>query len=171
MEISTNSTRGFAVIYVLVYVFALVSANLLVTVIGPWFSIVNSFVLIGLDLTLRDKLHDKWGGNPLKIGSLIVVSGIVSYALNPASGQIAIASVAAFCLSMTVDSFVYQKLKDMPWTKRTTGSNIVGAAVDSLTFPTIAFGGLLPEIVAMQFVSKVIGGFIWAKIIRARGNT
>lgn len=155
-------------IYVLVYVFALVSANLLVSAIGPWFSIINSFVLIGLDLTLRDKLHDKWGGNPLKIGSLIVVAGIISYVLNPSSGQIAVASVVAFCLSMAVDSVVYQKLKDMPWTKRTTGSNIAGAAVDSIAFPTIAFGGLMPEIVAMQFVSKVVGGFVWTKLLSAK---
>ena len=157
-------------IYPIIYIVALVAANLLVAMIGPWFSVVNSFVLIGLDLTLRDKLHDKWDGNPLKIGGLIAVSGAVSYLLNPASGQIAIASVIAFTLSMIADSFVYQKLKDQSWEKRTTGSNLAGAAVDSLVFPTIAFGGLMLEIVAMQFASKVLGGFIWAKAIRARGQ-
>lgn len=153
-------------IYPVIYIAALVAANLLVSFIGPWFSVVNSFVLIGLDLTLRDKLHDKWDGNPFKIGALIAVAGAISYLLNPASGQIAIASVVAFCLSMVADSFVYQKLKDQPWEKRTTGSNLAGAAVDSITFPTIAFGGLMPEIVAMQFVSKVVGGFIWTKLIK-----
>lgn len=153
-------------IYPVIYIAALVAANLLVAFIGPWFSVVNSFVLIGLDLTLRDKLHDKWDGNPLKIGALIAVAGAISYLLNPASGQIAIASVVAFCLSMAADSFVYQKLKNQPWEKRTTGSNLAGAAVDSVTFPTIAFGGLMPEIVAMQFASKVVGGFIWTKIIK-----
>lgn len=155
-------------IYPIIYIVALVVANLLVATIGPWFSIVNSFVLIGLDLTLRDKLHDKWNGNPLKIGGLIAVAGLVSYLLNPASGQIAIASVIAFTLSMLADSFVYQKLKDKTWEKRTTGSNLAGATVDSLTFPTIAFGGLMPEIVAMQFVSKVVGGIIWSFILKAK---
>ena len=153
-------------IYSIIYIIVLVVANLLVAMIGPWFSVVNSFVLIGLDLTLRDKLHDKWDGNPLKIGGLIAVAGVVSYLLNPASGQIAIASVIAFTLSMVADSFVYQKLKDQPWEKRTTGSNLAGAAIDSLAFPTIAFGGLMPEIVAMQFASKVVGGFIWTKLIK-----
>lgn len=153
-------------IYPLIYIAALVAANLLVSFIGPWFSVVNSFVLIGLDLTLRDKLHDKWDGNPFKIGALIAVAGAISYLLNPASGQIAIASVVAFCLSMAADSFVYQKLKSQTWEKRTTGSNLAGAALDSITFPTIAFGGLMPEIVAMQFVSKVVGGFIWTKLIK-----
>lgn len=157
-------------IYPIIYIFALIAANLLVAFIGPWFSIVNSFVLIGLDLTLRDKLHDKWNGNPFKIGALIVVAGAISYLLNPASGQIAIASVVAFCLSMVADSFVYQKLINQSWKKRTTGSNLAGAAVDSITFPTIAFGSLMPEIVALQFISKVVGGFVWTKIIRARGE-
>lgn len=155
-------------IYPIIYIAALVAANLLVATIGPWFSVVNSFVLIGLDLTLRDKLHDKWHGNPLKIGGLIVAAGVVSYLLNPASGHIAIASVIAFTLSMAADSFVYQKLKDKPWEKRTTGSNLAGAAVDSLTFPTIAFGALMPEIVAMQFASKVIGGTIWSFILKGK---
>lgn len=153
-------------IYSIVYIASLVAANLLVTFIGPWFSVINSFVLIGLDLTLRDKLHDKWDGNPLKIGALIVAAGAISYCLNPASGQIAIASVIAFCLSMAVDSFVYQKLSHKPWQIRATGSNVAGAVVDSVTFPAIAFGGLMPEIVAMQFVSKVAGGAIWAKILK-----
>lgn len=153
-------------IYPVIYIAALVSANLLVAFIGPWFSVVNSFVLIGLDLTLRDKLHDKWDGNPFKIGALIAVAGAISYLLNPASGQIATASVVAFCLSMSADSFVYQKLKNQPWEKRATGSNLAGAAVDSIAFPTIAFGGLMPEIVVMQFVSKIVGGFIWTKIIK-----
>lgn len=158
-------------IYPIIYIFALIAANLLVAFIGPWFSVVNSFVLIGLDLTLRDKLHDKWNGNPFKIGALIVVAGAISYLLNPASGQIAIASVVAFCLSMVADSFVYQKLINQSWEKRTTGSNLAGAAVDSITFPTIAFGVLMPEIVAMQFICKVIGGFVWTKIIQTIGKT
>lgn len=153
-------------IYPIIYIASLVAANLLVAFFGTWFSPINAFILIGLDLTLRDKIHDKWNGNPLKIGGLIVVAGLISYLLNPASGQIAIASVVAFCLSMAVDSFVYQKLAHKPWQVRTTGSNVAGAAVDSITFPTIAFGGLMPEIVAMQFVCKVVGGFIWTKLIK-----
>ena len=157
-------------IYSIIYIAALVAANLLVATIGPWFSVINSFVLIGLDLTLRDKLHDKWNGNPLKIGALIVLAGVISYLLNPASGQIAIASVIAFTLSMVADSFVYQKLKSKSWEKRATGSNLAGAAVDSLVFPTIAFGGLMIEIVAMQFISKVVGGFVWTKLIKPRGE-
>ena len=42
------------------------------------------------------------------------------------------------------------------------GDSTAGAAVDSLLFPTIAFDGLMPEIVALQFVAKTVGGAIWA---------
>jgi hypothetical protein len=37
--------------------------------------------------------------------------------------------------------------------------------VDSLLFPTIAFGALMPHIVAMQFVAKVAGGAVWTWLL------
>lgn len=150
----------------LIFVGSIVCANLLVAQFGPMMSIINSFVLIGLDLSLRDKLHDQWDGNPIKIGGLIVVSGVVSYLLNPATGIFAIASVAAFCLSMTADAIVYQLLKHKKWMVKSNGSNIAGSAVDSVVFPTIAFGGLMPEIVAMQFAAKAVGGFVWSLMLK-----
>ena len=45
------------------------------------------------------------------------------------------------------------------------GSNVVGAAVDSLIFPTLAFGALMPAIVLMQFAAKVAGGAMWATLM------
>lgn len=155
-------------IYAGIYIIALVAANLLVAWLGPWFSLVNAFVLIGLDFSLRDKMHDLWEGDnlPLKMGGLISIASIISYALNPATGMIAFASLAAFTLSMVADSFAYHYLKEYKHSIRVNGSNVAGSAVDSLVFPTIAFGGLMPEIVALQFLAKVIGGFIWSKILR-----
>ena len=41
-------------IYAVIYIAALVAANLLVAWLGPWFSLVYAFVLIGLDLSLGD---------------------------------------------------------------------------------------------------------------------
>ena len=155
-------------IYAGIYIAALVAANLLVAWLGVWFSLVNAFVLIGLDLSLRDKLHDLWEGDklPIKMGGLIATASIVSYAINPATGMIAFASLAAFSLSMVADAFVYQYLKDKEWMIRVNGSNIAGSAVDSVVFPTIAFGGLMLEIVALQFVAKVGGGYIWSRIFK-----
>lgn len=154
-------------IYAGIYIAALVAANLLVAWFGVWFSLINAFVLIGLDLSLRDKLHDLWEGEklPVKMGGLIATASVISYAINPATGMIAFASLAAFSLSMVADSLVYQYLKHKEWMIRANGSNLAGSAVDSVVFPTIAFGGLIPEIVALQFVAKVGGGFVWSKFL------
>lgn len=159
-------------IYAGIYIAALVAANLLVAWLGVWFSLVNAFVLIGLDLSLRDKLHDLWEGDklPIKMGGLIATASIVSYAINPVTGMIAFASLAAFSLSMVADAFAYQYLKGKNWLIRTNGSNIAGSAVDSVVFPTIAFGGLMLEIVALQFIAKVGGGFIWSKILEKKND-
>jgi hypothetical protein len=155
-------------IYAGIYIAALVAANLLVAWLGVWFSLVNAFVLIGLDLSLRDKLHDLWEGDklPIKMCGLIATASIVSYAINPATGMIAFASLAAFSLSMVADTLVYRYLKDKEWMIRVNGSNIAGSAVDSVVFPTIAFGGLMLEIVALQFIAKVGGRYIWSRIFK-----
>lgn len=67
---------------------------------------------------------------------------------------------------MIADAIVYQSLKSKSWMTKANGSNLAGAGVDSLVFPTVAFGGLMPEIVLMQFVSKATGGFIWSWLLR-----
>ena len=154
-------------IYSVIFIAALVLANLLVAMLGPWFSVFNSFLLIGLDLSIRDKLHDTWQTHlPIKMGGLILVASGISYLLNPATGMIATASFVAFALSMVADTLAYHFLRQKQWFIRSNGSNLVGAGVDSLVFPTIAFGGLMPEIVLLQFISKVGGGFVWSFILR-----
>jgi len=157
-------TGDFDLIYPAIYIAALVVANLLVAWLGPWFSPINAFVLIGLDLSLRDKLHEQWQNDRLllKMGGLIAVASGISYLLNPAAGSIALASFLAFALAMSADTIAYHFLRDKPWMIRSNGSNVAGAGVDSITFPTIAFGGLMPEIVALQFISKICGGAIWS---------
>ena len=150
--------------YVLIYIAAIVGANLSVATFGPWISPINAFFLIGLDLTLRDRLHDEWRGPMLwpRMLMLIGVSGALSYFLNPAAGIIAIASVVAFCVANLVDAGTYHMLRGRTFLQRSNGSNATGALVDSLIFPTIAFGGFLPEIVMLQFFAKVAGGAIWS---------
>lgn len=156
-------------IAVFLYCAALVAANLLVATFGPWFSPINSFLLIGLDLSLRDRLHDAWQGRHLvpKLAGLIGLAAAISYVLNPAAGQIAIASVVAFSAAMAADSIAYQVLHRRPWFQRANGSNVAGAAVDSVVFPTVAFGALLPQIVLLQFAAKVFGGLFWSWAIHA----
>lgn len=84
---------------------------------------VVAFLLIGLDLTLRDRLHDQWHGKHLwpRMFTLIVVAGVVSYALNRVSGQIAVASVVAFSVASLADA--YHMLKGRSWAIRANGFN------------------------------------------------
>jgi uncharacterized PurR-regulated membrane protein YhhQ (DUF165 family) len=158
----------FDLIYLGIYIAALVVANLLVAWFGPWFSAINAFVLIGLDLSLRDKLHEQWQNDKLilKMGGLIAIASVISYLLNPAAGAIALASFVAFALAMIADTIAYHFLRKKSWMIRSNGSNVAGAAVDSIAFPTIAFGGLMPEIVALQFIAKLMGGGVWSYLLK-----
>ena len=150
------------VIALVAYASAMVVANLSVAAFGPWVTPINAFLLIGLDLALRDWLHVRLRMS--QMAALIAVSGALTYMLNPAAGIIAIASASAFTLAAIADWSVFAAVKGS-WLKRANASNVVGAAVDSLVFPTIAFGALLPHIVAMQFVAKVAGGALWAFLL------
>jgi hypothetical protein len=150
-----------------IYIASLTIANLLVAWLGPWISPINAFLLIGLDLTLRDRLHEKWQGKnlSLRMGGMILAAGLLSFAINSDAGIIAIASVVAFTVSQMLDALVYQKMIRFERWKKVNASNVVGAGADSIIFPTIAFGGLMPEIVALQFTAKVAGGFVWSLIL------
>jgi uncharacterized PurR-regulated membrane protein YhhQ (DUF165 family) len=146
-------------IAILVYATAMTLANLSIATWGPWVSPINAFVLIGLDLALRDWLHVRL--KAWQMGALIASAGLLTYALNPAAGQIAVASAVAFTAAAVVDWSVFIRLPGS-WLRRANGSNVAGAAVDSIIFPTLAFGVLMPHIVALQFVAKVAGGALWA---------
>jgi len=147
------------------YAVAMVAANLLVATFGPAISPINAFLLIGLDLTLRDWLHVRL--KTWQMGGLILGTGALTYLLNPAAGMIAVASAVSFLVAALVDWAVFVKTTGS-WIKRANVSNTAGAAVDSLLFPTIAFGALMPEIVALQFVAKVSGGAIWSYVLEKK---
>lgn len=149
-------------IAILIYAAAMTLANLSVAAFGPAISPVNAFVLIGLDLALRDWLHVRL--KAWQMGALIASTGLLTYALNPAAGMIAVASACAFSAAALVDWATFARLRGS-WLVRANGSNVAGAAVDSLIFPTLAFGVLMPHIVAPQFVAKVAGGAIWAWVL------
>lgn len=153
--------------YVTLYLSAIVLANLTVAAFGPSMMIVNAFLFIGLDLTARDRLHDTWHGRGLlpKMAALIAAGSLLSWLLNRNAGQIALASFVAFAAAATVDALVYQLLGRYPRWMRVNGSNVLSAAVDSLVFPTLAFGAFLWPIVLGQFLAKTLGGFVWSLVL------
>jgi uncharacterized PurR-regulated membrane protein YhhQ (DUF165 family) len=168
MRAANVDMRHLTYFIVFLYIAAAVAANLLVARLGPWSSPIIAFFLIGMDLSLRDYLHERWAGRalPARMAGLIAVAGAVSYLLNPASGMIAIASVTAFCAAALIDAAVYQALIRKRFLVRSNSSNAVAAFVDSLLFPTIAFGAFLPAVIGLQFAMKVAGGFLWSLALR-----
>ena len=153
------------IIALVIYASSMILANLLVSTFGPSITPINAFLLIGLDLTLRDWLHFRL--KTWQMGCLIVGTGGLTYLLNPAAGMIAVASAVAFLVAALVDWAVFMRTTGS-WIKRANVSNTAGAAVDSLLFPTIAFGALMPEIVALQFVAKVAGGAVWSYVLEKK---
>lgn len=151
------------------YLSAIVLANLSVAHFGPSSTVFNAFAFIGLTLSARDRLHDAWGH---RVGRnmflLIVVGGLISYAFNAGAGRIALASVAAFALSETLDAVLYHAARRWPYLARSNFSNLFGAGVDSVVFPILAFGGFPLAIIFGQFVAKVLGGFMWSLVLNAR---
>lgn len=151
------------------YLAAIVGANLSIAIFGPAFSILNAFLLIGLTLATRDRLHDAWGQSVGRnMAALIAVGGLLSYALNAGAGRIALASVAAFAVSEALDAAVYHLRRHRPYLIRSNTSNLFGAAADSIIFPVLAFGGFPLAIIAGQFAAKVAGGFVWSLLLSWR---
>lgn len=158
---------------ILVYLTAIVAANLLVTAFGPSISILNAFLFIGLDLTTRDALHERWQNRHLlpKMAALVITGSLLSWLLNRDAARIALASAVAFGAAAVADTLVYHLARRSSRLTRMNASNSVSAAVDSILFPTIAFGGFLPWVTLGQYVAKVGGGAIWAWILNRRSQT
>lgn len=152
---------------ILLYLAAIVAANLSAAWFGPPSVIINSFLFIGLDITTRDALHEQWEHKHLwlRMAGLIAAGSALSWALNRSAGSVALASLVAFAAAGAADTIVYNLLQRQSRLQRVNGSNIVSAAVDSLLFPWIAFGSFMPGISAGQFVAKVVGGYLWALVL------
>jgi hypothetical protein len=120
---------------VALYLAAITTANLLVSMYGPAVVVVNAFLFIRLDLVAKDRLQDAWAGRALwpRMLALIVLGGVISYCLG-GDPRISLASCLAFVAAGVADTLAYQTLGGRNWMTRANGSNLAGAAVDSLAF-------------------------------------
>ena len=160
-------------LYIGLYLAAIIAANLSVAWFGASASIVNAFLFIGLDLTARDRLHDAWHGRGLawKMALLVLAGSGLTVLLNWSAWRIALASAVAFAAAALVDTLCYHLLRGKARLLRVNGSNVPSALVDSFAFPTLAFGfPLLWGVMLGQFVAKVGGGFLWSLILRGRND-
>ncbi len=161
------------VFFILLYIGAIVPANLLVTWLGPRATIPTAFLFIGLDLTSRDHLHEVWRHRRLfiKMAALVCAGSLLSWLINRKAGPVAMASFAAFAAAGAVDALTYHFLHRYSRWIKVNGSNILSAAADSVIFPTVAFGALLPWIILGQFTAKVLGGFVWMLLLDSKNKT
>lgn len=151
---------------IVVFLAAIVIANLTLTAWGPSAIIPNAFFLIGLDLVTRDRLADFWGTTRwAKMLVLIAAGGALSYWLNADAATIAKASVIAFAAAEIVEAVAYHILRRQRWTERAPKAALLGAAVDSVVFPTLAFGGFVFATSFAQFAAKLAGAVVWTWVI------
>jgi hypothetical protein len=155
-----------------VYLAAIVAANLSVSHWGPKAAIYNAFLLIGLDLTCRDRLHDLWHGHLLRNMAILITTGsVISYlaglalGTGPKVGQVALASCVAFAAAATADATTYHVLRDRTWYERVNQSNLAGAAVDSFVFVALWPFGFQFTLAFTLFAAKVAGGVVWSFLL------
>src|SRR3954470_3901753 len=119
MKLFTNLGYG------LLFLAAIVVANLIVNHYGPTVTPYVAFGLIGCDIVVRDRLHLNLSGATrwLAIGSLIAIGLLVTVLLNQNAGPVALASVTAFAAAMVVDTAVFTVASPLSIHKRVNLSN------------------------------------------------
>ncbi len=154
---------------ILIYLLTIVMANLAVTYLGASFSVISAFLFIGLDLTTRDILHEKWHNHNLrlKMALLILTGSFLTVLLNSSALSIAIASTCAFAGATITDTIMYSAFYKHSKLVKRNGSNLFSAMIDSFLFPVIAFGWPpMLAIVIGQYIDKIFGGFLWTLILK-----
>lgn len=139
---------------IFVYVSLFVAANILVATFGPGITPVNALFLISADIVIRDRLQYKYGFSTSIV--CCVIAGAITIALQHDSGMIAVASMASVILSGIASALSFMFKSGTFYTKAVPAS-VVAAAVDSIAFPLIAFGSVMPLITLAQFSAKTLG--------------
>jgi queuosine precursor transporter len=133
---------------VVMYVGLAVLANWLaaryVWPVGFGYEAPGGVFAIGAVLVTRDWINQL---APRLSLALIPVASAISYGIGQAAGwtalqKIALASVAAFCISESVEFLVFAPLRRRSLTLGVALSGSVGIALDSYVFLSIAFGSL-----------------------------
>ena len=124
-----------------------------------WFGIVEfagltfpaGVIFVGLTFSFRDFVQRQWGDYACWIW--MIIATIITFFLNR---QIALASVAAFLTSETIDWLCF-KYFNFSLKKRIAVSNLFSAPLDSMIFVTIAFGWVWPAIWGQALIKYLAG--------------
>jgi uncharacterized PurR-regulated membrane protein YhhQ (DUF165 family) len=122
--------------------------------VAPGLMAPSGVLTVGVALVLRDVVQRCLG---LRFGLLAIVIGtILSTFVAPSS--LVVASGIAFALSELADFAVYTPLQERRLMAAVVASSMVGLAVDSIVFLSLAFGSL-------EFLPGQIVGKAWAVLI------
>lgn len=145
-------------IWLILYVLTIPAANFSIT---QWGVIPIGFGLLapagvlcaGLAFTLRDLVQERLG-KAWTIGA-IGAGALLSLAVS--DPFVALASAAAFLASELADFAVYTPLRERGMLRAVVASNVVGMAIDSVLFLTIAFGSVafLPGLLVAKLYTIV----------------
>lgn len=117
--------------------------------VAPGVMAPSGVLMVGAALVLRDLVQRRLG--PGFGIAAIVVGAAISAVLAPAA--LVIASAAAFLLSEFADFAVYTPLARRRLVTAVVASGLVGLAVDSVVFLSLAFGSL--DFLAGQMIGKL----------------
>lgn len=167
-------SRSAEIMCVILFVGIMALSNLAIAHFGPWFLPVTAFVGVGISLVSRDYLHDVWhdyrGGFWPRMLGMVAAAALLSYAVDQSAGLIALASVCALTSAALSETIVFQAVFRSRWMVRSNVSSVVGALVDSLVFPLVAFGIGGVEgfwlLVLTQAATKTVGAFVWTTLFR-----
>lgn len=161
---------GFTVAAVAWYVSAIVAANWLVTRYGQRALPYTAFFLIPFDLVVRDLMQDRWQelarwAIALRMGLLIGGGAAISLLTATGSFRINLASMCAFVVAATIDAATYQTMIKYGRIFRINAATGLGAFTDSAIFAALAFDDVSWQLVALQMVTKIAGGFVWSLVL------
>ena len=155
------------VLMIAVYVLMFLVANVLVSVFGPAVTPINALFLIAGDMVLRDRIQYE-SGIAWSI-SACIIAGLATIAVAPGSEMIAVASALSVTLAGCASALAFS-IKSGGFFSKAMPANIAAAAVDSVAFPLIAFGSVMPGVTIAQFAAKTIGATVILMIIKRYGN-
>lgn len=155
------------IIKIILYIVAFIFSNLLVLKYGQYGLIISSLLLVPFDFIVRCLFHEQWKGSELflKLGSLVLISSIITYIINKDAQNIALASVFGFISAQIVAGIFYQAYIKESYFIKVNGSDSFGIIFDSIVFQLIAFGIVTPYITISQVLLKITGGLFWYWVI------
>jgi uncharacterized PurR-regulated membrane protein YhhQ (DUF165 family) len=92
---------------------------------------------------VTDLTNRKFGPNPARL--VVVVGFVLAVALSIllSTPRIAAASGSAFLVAQLLDVTVFNRLRRLSWWKAPFASSLIGSAIDTVLFFSIAFSGVL----------------------------